>query len=535
MLQTNEMRKIILLTVLLFIAAITVTGFYFSKIRLTGQDTANVINQIPHDAALVFEFKNDPEFYNLFQESSLLTSFIGQKKAQELQYLHDHLIKQTALAAAFGNRNIFISLHPKINSKTIDLLLTTNADGRADLQQSLNALTRQTGGTLKAEKIGNEIVLQLNFPALKEVFYFTNNAGVVAGSFSKGLLLSFLNQKPENKIFGFTQLSDQQNKNSIADLYVNYQQFPVLFKQLFRDQQDDFFRFLSGFPASATLSLNYKSDALLFNGYTQSDTNASAYLSVFLKQQPIKNTIKTVYPINTASAVSFAFGQPSAFLKALDDWQTRLHQNLKAKALFNQIEKETGVSIQSVFRNQLGKEFAVITTSENEKIALIKVKNGAELEPYLRNTSLDPEAEKTRLKYENVLYYLLGEPFLYFKQPYFVLIDNFLLLSNSQTGIDRYLENYHQQHFLYEDQRYYTFNELLAEQSNVSFFIHLPNAYRNLKRNLQPDFSKTFNPKNFGWGNYDAAALQFTASENKFYTNFYLRQKQTANRDSSAL
>lgn len=537
MLQTNEMRKIILVTILLFVAAISVTVFYFSKIKLPGQSTTNVINQIPQDAALIFEFKNDPEFYDLFKDSPLLTSFIGQKKADELQNLHELLLKQTTLNTAFINRSIYISLHPELQSSDVDMLLSTNADDIKDLQKSLPSIIHQAKGTLTSEKIGNKTIQKINFPSVKEAFYLAINAHVLAGSFNKDLLLEFLDERKDKKVINLKQLSDQQNKNSIADLYVNYQQFPVLFKQIFRHQEDDFFRFLSSFPASAALSLNYKSDALLFNGYTQTDTTAASYLHLFLKQQPEKNTLKDIYPINTASAISFAYAKPADFLKALDDWQIKKNQQNQAKALFNQIKKETGVVIQTVFRKQLDKEFAVFTTAESEKIAIIKLKNGSELQPYLYNISIDPDSNQSRLKYQNLPYYLLGEPLLNFKQPYFIVIDNFLFLANSQAALNHYLENYHQQHFLNGNLQYYNFDALLAEQSNVTFFIDLPNADQILKSGLQPAFSKMFSQENSGWKNYYAAALQLTASENNFYTNFYLQLKQpeTAKKDTVSL
>ncbi len=531
------MRRIILISVFLFIAAVTVTAFYFSKIKLPGQNTTNVINQIPEDAALVFEFKNDPEFYSLFKENSLLTSFIGPKKANELQYLHENLFKKSTLKASFNNQSIFISLHPAINSGSIDMLITTYADKITDQQKSFEVIASQTDGAIEPEKIGDKTIQIITFPALKEAFYISYNAGVLAGSFSKVLLLNFLDERLENKVSNLTQLSDQQNKNSIANLYVNYKQFPILFKQLFHNQDDDFFNFLTDFPASAALSLNYKSDALLFNGFTQNDTSAANYLHLFLKQQPVKSTIKNIYPVNTASAVSFAYENPANFLKELDNLQTKLHQALKAKVLFNQIRQETGIFIKTAFWKQLDKEFAVVTTSEKEKLAIIKVKNGSELQPFLQNISINPDSSQNQFKYQNLFYYLLGEPFIHFKQPYFVLIDNYLLLSNSKNGIKHYLENYHQQHFLSEDQQYYEFDGLLAEQSNVSFFVHLPNSFLILENNLQPGFRKIFSQENSDWKDYYAAALQFTASQNSFYTNFYLEKKNiiSGKRDTTGL
>lgn len=520
------MRNIILFTVLLFITAITVTGFYFSKLTFPGQTTADVLSQIPADAALVFEFKNDPEFYKLFHENKLLTSFIGQKKTNELHYLYNQFLEQAIIKSTFNNRSIYISLHPELKSNEIDMLLSVNADGITDLQKLLEQIIIKTGAALEAEKIGTKTIQIITFPAIKEVFYLTENAGVLAGSFNKDLLFEFLDGRKENKVNNLAQLSNQQNKNSIADLYVNYQQFPVLFKQLFRNQNDDFFRFLNGFPATATLSLNYKKDALLFNGYTKADTSAAAYLNLFLNQQPEKNSIKTVFPNNTAFAISFACSLPAEFLKALGQWQVQKKLLSKAKALFAQIKSETGIMILPSFRGQLDKEFAIITTDRNEKLAIIKLKNGSELEPFLRNISINPDSNQNQFKYQNLPYYLLGEPLLHFKQPYFKVIDNYLFLANSQASLNQYLDNYHQQNFLSNNQQYYHFDALLAEQSNVTFFVHLPNADPILNNFLQSKFAKLFDEKTSGWKNFYAAALQYTASDHQFYTNFYLQEKE---------
>lgn len=505
------MRKIILLTVFLFISAISVTAFYFSKLRLPGQNTANVINQIPADAALVFEFKNDPEFYGLFKDNTLLTSFIGQKKTSELQYLHRHLFSKF-----FNQQSIFISLHPVINLKNIDLLLSTNLAGKATVQSIL----KENFVKFQVEKTGSNELITADFPAIKEAFYISSKANVLAGSFNKKLLVKFLDDKNKENS-SFKQLPNQQNKNSIADLYINYKQLPVLMNQLFKNQNNTIFRLLNGFSANASLSLNYKSDALLFNGYTQSDTSISSYLNLFLKQDQAKNMLKNIYPQNTASAVNFAFNNSGQFFKELDQWQnTEFRQK---KILFDQVKKETGISVQNIFRKQLGNEFAVLTTSENENLAIIQLRNGSELESYLQNFSLNPNTYLMQLKYLNLPFYLLGEPFRNFKQPYFAVMDNFLFLAESENGLKHYLNRYHQQQFQNKDGQYLSFNALQADQSNVSFFVNLQNSKVLMKNLLRPDFAKDWQ-QHSGWNSYYALSLQFTASEKSFYTNFYLQQ-----------
>lgn len=190
------MRKIILLTVFLFLTVITVTEFYFSKIKLPGENKCSLINQIPADAALVFEFTNDQEFSDLFKRNLLLTSFIGQKIVSQLQYLHEHFFKGTAI----DNRDIFVSIYPKTGSENLDMLLTVNIDGLDNIQKYFKNNFTQENGKWHTENIDNQIIYAVNFPALKEAFYLCSKADVLAGSFSKNLQISFLQEKRERII-----------------------------------------------------------------------------------------------------------------------------------------------------------------------------------------------------------------------------------------------------------------------------------------------------------------------------------------------
>jgi hypothetical protein len=64
---------------------------------------------------------------------------------------------------------------------------------------------------------------------------------------------------------------------------------------------------------------------------------------------------------------------------------------------------------------------------------------------------------------------------------------------------------------------------LLAERSNVAFFINFKNAQSILKRDLKGSFYDAFENNQPGWKNFYGAAYQFTASDKNFYTNFCMR------------
>ena len=128
-----------------------------------------------------------------------------------------------------------------------------------------------------------------------------------------------------------------------------------------------------------------------------------------------------------------------------------------------------------------------------------------------------------QFNYDKLPYFLLGDAFGIFKRPYFIVVDNYLMLSNSQSGLKEYYSNYTGGRFLNKSDEYRRFDNLQAERSNVSFYINFKNAAQMLKNDLKPEFARAFEADKSGWNNYYGAAYQLTASENNFYTNFYMQ------------
>ncbi|NCD68914.1 hypothetical protein [Mucilaginibacter agri] len=515
--------KHLITTLILLIATAVVTVFYFKNLNPPGKRPVEVMQHIPADASLIAEFSNDEGFYEAFSGNQLLTAIAGQTKTTELDALRKHLLNNAALKPYFENQPIYVSIHPSTADR-VDFLLTTSFD-KSPKGSLIDLLKGIDSVKVQQIKRGDKQVFEIDITGLGRPFYLIESEHhIFRGSFAEELIDKSANYDYKKEKHSFLQLSEQQHNNAMAILYVNYTQLQPLFQQLFISSNPDLFRAFRILPGQAALSLNYKSNALMFNGLTRLDLKQPiSYLNLFASQQPVENHLNEIFPATTAYSTTFAVSNPNKFIKDLAAWNEKSGNKQKKQDLFKQIKTETGVNFDKEFNDQLGKEFTVLTTRFQEKIAIIEVNNGQQLFPSLMNISTAVSDNIGQLNYSKVPFYLLGDAFGIFNKPYFTVINNYLVLANTASEIRSYYESYNNQKFLNKTESYNDFDLLLSERSNVAFFINFKNMKQVFKRDLKPGFYDTFQKNDPGFKNYYAASYQLIASDKNFYTNFCMK------------
>ena len=519
------MKRQIIITILLLVATVLVTVVYFRHLSNTTQHTGLVMRTIPNDASLIFEFNNDKEFYDIFSGDKLFSNFLGDEKINELVALRKNLLQNSLMAKYFSGQNLFISLHPQ-KGNSIDFLLTAavSKEFQGDI---LEQLAKQPKNGMLIHSIDIEskpgYVIYLN--DLKKRFYLINRDDhSLSASFSKDIIANCAMYDYRKEKESFVLLSDKLQSNSLANLYVNYQELSPLFEQVFINKNTDIFKSFRQLPAFAALSLNYKSDAIMFNGSSQVKSNQDGgYLGLFSRQHPVTNHLKEIFPSTTAYSMGFAVSDPAKFESDLADLQSKSDFNKEKKTVLNKIRSETGISIQKEFSRSLGNEFAIVTTHYHEKIGIIQVKDGSRLLALLVNISKMNTDNTGQFNYEKLPQVLLGDAFYLFKRPYFKVIDNYLVLTNTPSELASYNDSYTNRKFLVNTDGYNEFNNLLAEMCNVSFSIQFKNALQLFKQDMKPSFYDNFYKSEPGWKNFYGASWQFSASDKSFYTNFCMR------------
>ncbi|HZX57886.1 MAG TPA: hypothetical protein VFE54_04150 [Mucilaginibacter sp.] len=519
------MKRHIIITILLLVATVLVTVVYFKHLSNTAQHTGLVMRTIPNDASLIFEFNNDKEFYDIFSSDKLFSNFLGDDKLDELIALRKNLLQNSLMAKYVSGQNLFISLHPQ-KGNSIDFLLTASVskEFQSDI---LEQIAKQPKNGMLIHSIDIEgkpgYVIYLN--DLKKRFYMINRDDhSLSASFSKDVIANCARYDYKKEKETFVLLSDRLQSNSLANLYVNYQALSPLFEQVFVNKNTDIFKNFRQFPAFAALSLNYKSDAIMFNGSSEIQGNQEGgYLGLFSHQRPVTNHLKEIFPSTTAYSVSFAVSDPAKFESDLGVLQSKSNFNKEERTILKKIKSETGIAIQKEFSRSLANEFAIVTTHYHEKIGIIQLKDGSRLLALLVNISKMNSDNTGQFNYEKLSQILLGDAFYLFKRPYFKVIDNYLVLTNTPSELVSYNDSYTNRKFLVNTECYNEFNNLLAEMCNVSFFIQFKNAAQLFKQDMKPSFYNDFNKSEPGWKNFYGASWQFSSSDKSFYTNFCMR------------
>jgi len=487
--------------------------------------TSLVMRAIPDDAALVLEFNNDKSFYDIFNNNSLFSAVVGKPNISDFNTIREELLQNPYLEKFFSGQNIYISIHP-LNQSDLGFLFTTSCVSGLNLPVLTQSSEHPDSNLLvrplfPGMKLGYDIFIK----KLKKSFYvIIKDDNIFLGSFSKQLIDQCLNYKQQNAKNAFVLLSPQQNANSLANLYVNYNALTPLFNQLFKNKNTDIFRSFRLLPGLASLTLNYHSDALMFNGSTTFNNNKLAgYLNLFTSQQPVDNHLKDILPSTTAYCTSFAVSNPLKFAAELSQWQTKSGLKAEKDQLLAQIKTETGVNLKSEFNNLLGNEFAIVTTRYLEKIAIISINDGSKMKLLLGNISKMTSENSGVLDYEKLPFYLLGDSFSNFKRPYFMIVDNYLILTNSTGELASYYDIYINRKFLSRNDQYNQFDNLLAERSNVAFIFNFKNSLPILKRDLYPEIYDAIENNEPGWKNFYAASCQLSSADKNFYTNFCIQ------------
>ena len=77
------MKKQIIITVILLIATIAVTVYYFANLNPPGFQNNQVVQAIPENAPFIIEFNNEKSFYDVFKDNNLFSVLAGKQTLAE--------------------------------------------------------------------------------------------------------------------------------------------------------------------------------------------------------------------------------------------------------------------------------------------------------------------------------------------------------------------------------------------------------------------------------------------------------------------
>lgn len=518
-LYIHQMKKILVLIIVLFTAIVTMAYLYFSELKPGKKNDEDALYAVAPGASVIFSFQNDKSILDILSSQTSLSEILGKEKSIQIKSLYQYLLNKPAISTALDKQAVYISLFPGKNND-IDLLYSTQFNTGINTLQLLNIL-KSSG--IKTDSV--EELTRLTLPD-SSIFFLAVKEHVILLSNSEGLVQTVASASinKTNKFAEYISATSKIAKNSMAEVYIDFNNLPKLMKTLISGNLSGNLSFFNHTNAFASLVYNYSADKILLNGITTLNDTKS-YYQLYKSHQAQKITINSILPQNTANYTVYAIGDYLIWKKKLDAWFADQHQRKRLETLLNDIKNKYHLDAEQIFPKYFKNQLITFQLSTGENIGAITLTNGEKFEQLLLDLSTADISEDIKLlKESDLLYAYFGDPFKKFRKPYYVVIDNYMVFANNSSTVQSFLNNYRNDRLLINNPDYINSVNQLPNTSGITFFMDLKNSSDLLLRNVHLPYYRYIMDKE-GLKTYSSFICQLSGEKDKFQTNVLLNKK----------
>ena len=530
------MKTIIGITSALFMAVLSVAYLYFSNLNVKNRSNNQILSEIPSDASVIFQHQNDQSLYDIFKDYTIFDTIVGPQKKEDIHWLTNYLMSTVTLKTVMSGQKVFLSFHPS-KTDSVDFLWSMQLKDKLNEEDIRKISVSDPSNQILTFQETEQDIFLIKNKTRNRPFYFAIVKGIVRGSFNKDLLFRSLDKNSEKIDPEFIKTINEgirKDENALVNLFINYNKQGLL-QTFFRNNLSGNFEILQSFSGFSSLSLNYKNDDLIYNGLTNILDKKNNYTRLFLNQTPVKNTIKTILPYNTSNALVYGLSSYTLFHDELSGlFKDRKELDTLNKQM-GKITSETGVNPDRDLQKLWGNELSTIQLSTYENLAIIKVTNGTQMQFFLEPLSSTYSETIRKINFESLFYNYWGDPLKKYAKPFYMISDNLLILSNSPGTLQRYLKDYNSEKFLLKTESFRQFDQLVGDQSNISFILHFSNSASILKNLLKRNYAENFGNDKHGIKDLYALSYQLASNKDHFFTNFYTGYKKSATTPDAVL
>lgn len=483
------------------------------------------IKAVPENAFMLFESEDienaflklgDNTFWNIVEDDKSIKLISRQLKSIN-KLLEEHKV-------SVKGREILISFH-KVGFKSFDYIMFF--ESKAINTEIANILEPYK----KSKKhYDNSIIMRYSgMPNIKSPLFVCDYKGVLILSRSQILLEKSIRQINSGKSLidspNFRSLYQSINQKEDFSLLVNFNKLNFLDTYT---QHKSYINWMPTFSDWVEFDVSPEKKELLLSGIISANDSVGDYLSIFKDQAPQKITIDKLLPYNTSFSVILGFEKFISYQRNFEKYlrqQGRLHSfELSRKAH----DIEQGRLFDTWVDNQIA--FASISSQNNTlngiNLLLIKSKDSK-----LAEKSLKLVTSKSSMKFrgysiykfskENILKDYLGDIFKNIKKPYYTIIEDIVVFSDSKKEVISVINDFLESRGISNFKYFETLKNKLSSKSNVIFFYKNPNFAEQLSK-IFPDISDLISRNSKKIKEYKSGAAQISFDNGNALINVLL-------------
>ena len=496
--RSKKFLGIIFLGVILASAVYVVYNLYLRPDNFLRQ-----IYLVPKDAMYIVETDNPVNNWHKFSESAPWQYLKGQRRLEELnqnaQKLDSTLQANKTLLDLLGKRNLVIAacMTRKSDYDFLFIVDMEKASKLESLENQLENLFKANNFRVTKRNFNGEQIQELYDPLDRSTLYLAIIENHIVCSYT-GLLVEKSIMEKNDPFIGrdlyFLDVEQKISSGGLCRIYVNYRYL------------DNYLTLLTGItdpdvqyiyqPLTYTgLQFNASGDMLSLKGYTglSDDSPEDSYLPALLLSGNHPVTAQTVLSHRTAFWFDMGFDNP---LKFIDNVETVLKKDSAGYVAFKKnwdlIEKKLKINIRENFLSWMSGEVAFaqytsgILDRQNEFVAVIKMNDRKEA---VKNLNFIEEAirKNTPAKFKTIEYegyeihflemkgffkLLFGKMFAKLDKPYYTIIDDYAVFSNSTATLLSMIEDYRMEQTLENDKDFKPFIKEFNYRSTVLTYLN---------------------------------------------------------------
>jgi len=496
-----------------FIVILAFVAYILYNLYLRPDNFLRQIYLVPKDAVYIIETDDPVNNWHRFTKTKPWQYLKEQRKMEEINEkagrLDSILQANKTLLDLVGERNLMISAHITRKSDYDFLFIVDmqKASKLETLKNQLEILFKASDFRVTQRNFKGEQILELYDPTDRSTLYLSMIHNHLVCSYT-GLLVEKSITEKDNPFIGrdlyYLDVEQKVPNGGLCKIYINYRNLNSYLTMLTGVSDpglQDIYR-----PLSYTgLQFKASDDKLSLKGYTAlNDSTEDSYLPALLRSGSHSITVQKVLSVRTAFCLDMGFDDP---LRFIDNVENVLQKNEEAyntfKKNWNLIESKLKIDIRKNFLSWMDGEVAFVQHTpgsldrQNEFVAVIKMKNRKDA---IKNLNFIEESirKRTLVRFKTIEYegyeihflemkgffrLLFGKMFDKLDKPYYTIIDDYAIFSNSTATLLSMVEDHRLGQTLENDDDFKRFLKEFNSKSTVFAYINT-NKYFPMARTM---------------------------------------------------
>lgn len=529
-------------------------GYFGYRYLLTDYETVDAVSLIPEDAIFILEAEEPIENWKKFSNSSfwqfLKTHPYLEEVTADADYLDTLISENSFLLKNVGNRNFYMSAHmTKRNDYDYLFLVDLKKASKLNLLSlNLEKYLKTDDYTISNSDYNSHNIVQLFDKESRDMLYLTQLKNYLVCSYTKKLVHNSIDQLDSNTISNdakYKQVYNRVDDDGIARIYLQYA-FVDEYMSIYTSGNEDALNQLSSTFSYTSLDMELADDEANMSGYTSIVDSTDSYVTLLQNYGNASLDFADVISSRAAYAQVIALNDFKDFYSDLLKLRSDDPESIKEyNEVKNKVEKLLGLNLEKDILAWIGNEIVLaqnnpseLHRNEDDLVVAVKAYNAdfarEKLTLIQKQIKRRTPARFKKMSFKNYdIYYLdikgffnlfFGKAFKKLTKPYYTIVDDFILFSNSPKTLVSLIEDYENGNVLSKYELFNKASENIPRETALFTYINGVYSYKAFEKNVKASELANYK-KNKPYFNYfKTIGISYTAVgegfENKVYMHF---------------